>query len=170
MEKARRVAVYPGSFDPITLGHRDILTRLAPSFDRVVLLISSNRQKDGLFTPEERADMAREALKDIPGVEVAIHDGLTVDYVKKIGAGVILRGLRAVTDFEYELVMANMNKKLAPQIETMIVFASPEFYYVSSKTVKEVALHGGKVSDLVPAVVEKALLKKFRQKSETQQS
>ena len=170
MEKARRVAVYPGSFDPITLGHRDILTRLAPSFDRVVLLISSNRKKDGLFTPEERADMAREALKDIPGVEVAIHDGLTVDYVKKIGAGVILRGLRAVTDFEYELVMANMNKKLAPQIETMIVFASPEFYYVSSKTVKEVALHGGKVSDLVPAVVEKALLKKFRQKSETQQS
>ena len=167
MEKARRVAVYPGSFDPITLGHRDILTRLAPSFDRVVLLISSNRQKDGLFTPEERADMAREALKDIPGVEVAIHDGLTVDYVKKIGAGVILRGLRAVTDFEYELVMANMNKKLAPQIETMIVFASPEFYYVSSKTVKEVALHGGKVSDLVPAVVEKALLKKFRERNQS---
>lgn len=167
MKKARRIAVYPGSFDPITLGHRDILTRLAPSFDRVVLLVSSNRQKDGLFTPEERAKLAREALKDIPGVEVDIHGGLTVDYVKKIGAGVILRGLRAVTDFEYELVMANMNKKLAPQIETMIVFASPEFYYVSSKTVKEVALHGGKVSDLVPAVVEKALLKKFRERNQS---
>ena len=161
MKPVRRIAVYPGSFDPITLGHRDILSRLAPSFDRVVLLISRNRSKNGLFTPEERADLAREALKDIPGVEVDIHSGLTVDYVKKIGAGVILRGLRAVTDFEYELVMANMNKKLAPEIETMIVFASPEFYYVSSNTVKEVALHGGKVSDLVPAGVEQALLAKF---------
>ena len=162
MKPARRIAVYPGSFDPITLGHRDILARMAPSFDRVVLLISRNRAKGGLFTPEERAHLAREALKDLPGVEVDIHAGLTVDYVKKIGAGVILRGLRAVTDFEYELVMANMNKKLAPEIETMIVFASPEFYYVSSNTVKEVALHGGKVSDLVPIGVENALIAKYR--------
>ncbi|CAN5547197.1 pantetheine-phosphate adenylyltransferase [soil metagenome] len=162
MKPARRIAVYPGSFDPITLGHRDILARMAPSFDRVILLISNNRSKPGLFTPEERASLAREALKDLPGVEVDLHSGLTVDYVKKIGAGVILRGLRAVTDFEYELVMANMNKKLAPDIETMIVFASPEFYYVSSNTVKEVALHGGKVSDLVPTIVEQALLEKYR--------
>ncbi len=161
MKDTRRVAVYPGSFDPITNGHLDILNRMAPSFDRVVMLISSNRSKNGLFTPEERADLARRSLKDIPGVEVDIHGGLTVDYVKKIGAGVILRGLRAVTDFEYELVMANMNKKLAPDIETMIVFASPEFYYISSNTVKEVALHGGKVSDLVPSVVEQALAAKF---------
>ena len=108
--------------------------------------------------------MGREALRDLPSVEVDIHQGLTVDYVKKIGGGVILRGLRAVTDFEYELVMANMNKKLAPEIETMIVFASPEFYYVSSNTVKEVAFHGGKVSDLVPANVEKALLTRFKTK------
>ena len=161
MQAARRIAVYPGSFDPITNGHRDILARMAPSFDKVVLLISSNRSKNGLFTLEERAELARQSLKDIPGVEVDIHGGLTVDYVKKIGAGVILRGLRAVTDFEYELVMANMNKKLAPDIETMIVFASPEFYYISSNTVKEVALHGGKVSDLVPKVVEQALISKF---------
>lgn len=165
IKPARRIAVYPGSFDPITLGHRDILSRVAPSFDRVVLLISRNRSKNGLFTPDERATLAREALKDIPGVEVDIHTGLTVDYVKKIGAGVILRGLRAVTDFEYELVMANMNKKLAPEIETMIVFASPEFYYVSSDTVKEVALHGGKVSDLVPPGVEKALIAKFKNRT-----
>ncbi len=166
MKPARRIAVYPGSFDPITLGHRDILSRMAPSFDRVVLLISWNRNKSGLFTPEERADLAREALKDIPGVEVDIHVGLTIDYCKKIGAGVILRGLRAVTDFEYELVMANMNKKLAPEIETMIVFASPEFYYVSSNTVKEVAHHGGKVSDLVPVGVEKALIAKFQSRTD----
>jgi pantetheine-phosphate adenylyltransferase len=161
LEPKRRIAVYPGSFDPITLGHRDIIQRMLPSFDKVIMLVSENRKKVGLFTPEERVQLAREALKDLPGVEVDVHAGLTVDYVKKQGAGVILRGLRAVTDFEYELVMANMNKKLAPDIETMIVFASPEFYYVSSNTVKEVALHGGKVKDLVPANVEAALIRKF---------
>lgn len=161
MNPRRRIAVYPGSFDPITLGHRDIIQRMLPSFDKVIMLVSVNRNKTGLFTPEERVQLAREALKDLPGVEVDMHAGLTVDYVKKQGAGVILRGLRAVTDFEYELVMANMNKKLAPDIETMIVFASPEFYYVSSNTVKEVAFHGGKVTDLVPANVEAAMLKKF---------
>ncbi len=163
MNPKRRVAVYPGSFDPITLGHRDILERMLPSFDKVIMLISVNRNKNGLFTPAERVELAREALKDLPGVEVDIHTGLTVDYVKKQGAGVILRGLRAVTDFEYELVMANMNKKLAPDIETMIVFASPEFYYVSSNTVKEVAFHGGKVTDLVPTNVAAAMMKKFGQ-------
>ena len=162
MIPARRIAVYPGSFDPITMGHIDILTRLAPSYDKVVCLISSNRSKAALFTPEERAELARESLKGIPGVSVALHGGLTVDYVRQIGAGVILRGLRAVTDFEYELVMANINKKLAPEIETMIVFASPEFYYVSSNTVKEVAVHGGLVKGLVPENVEQALLKKFK--------
>lgn len=161
MNLKRRIAVYPGSFDPITLGHRDILQRMLPSFDKVIMLISVNRNKAGLFTPDERAELAREALKDLPGVEVDTHAGLTVDYMKKHGAGVILRGLRAVTDFEYELVMANMNKKLAPDIETMIVFASPEFYYVSSNTVKEVAFHGGKVTDLVPANVSQAMMKKF---------
>lgn len=162
MIPARRIAVYPGSFDPITMGHIDILSRLAPSYDKVVCLISSNRSKSALFTPEERADLARESLQGIPGVTVDLHGGLTVDYVRQIGAGVILRGLRAVTDFEYELVMANMNKKLAPEIETMIVFASPEFYYVSSNTVKEVAVHGGSVKGLVPTNVEQALLKKFK--------
>jgi len=161
---SRKVAVYPGSFDPITNGHVDILKRMAPSFERVVVLISRNRSKNALFTPEERAQLAREALKHIPGVEVEIHQGLTVDFMKKIGAGVILRGLRAVTDFEYEVVMANMNKKLAPDIETMIVFASPEFYYVSSNTVKEVVSNGGRVSDLVPVHVAKALSQRLGEK------
>lgn len=176
MTPSRRIAVYPGSFDPITMGHIDILKRLSPSFDTIIVLISSNRSKNALFTPEERAGLAQDALidaglvengvKSVPGsgstVTVAIHKGLTVDYVRKAGAGVILRGLRAVTDFEYELVMANMNKKLAPDIETMIVFASPEFYYVSSNTVKEVAIHGGAVTGLVPKNVEAALLSKFK--------
>ena len=158
----RRVAVYPGSFDPITNGHIDILRRMAPSFDRVILLISSNRSKNAMFSPEERVALAQVALKGIPGVEVDLHAGLTVDYLRRKGAGVILRGLRAVTDFEYELVMANMNKKLAPQVETMIVFASPEYYYVSSNTVKEVSTLGGNVRDLVPANVLRALRERVR--------
>ncbi len=165
---SRKVAVYPGSFDPITNGHVDILSRMAPSFERVVVLISRNRSKKSLFSPEERAQLAREALRHVPGVEVDTHEGLTVDYMKKIGAGVILRGLRAVTDFEYELVMANMNKKLAPEIETMIVFASPEFYYVSSNTVKEVVSNGGRVTDLVGEHVAKALATKFSQAAKSE--
>ncbi len=158
----RRVAVYPGSFDPITNGHIDILRRMAPSFDRVIMLISSNRSKNALFSPEERVVLAERALKGVPGVEVDLHAGLTVEYLRHKGAGVILRGLRAVTDFEYELVMANMNKKLAPEVETMIVFASPEFYYVSSNTVKEVATLGGNVRDLVPPNVLRALRERVR--------
>lgn len=155
------VAVYPGSFDPITLGHLDIIRRIQPILGEMTVLISQHSAKKYLFSIDERMDLAREALKGIPGVKVDWHEGLTVDYVREKGARVIVRGLRAVTDFEYELVMANMNKKLAPQIETMIVFASPEFYYVSSNTVKEVAMNGGVVKDLVPTVVNRALKAKF---------
>lgn len=155
------VAVYPGSFDPITLGHLDIIRRIQPILGKMTVLISQHSAKKYLFSIEERVALAREALRDIPGVKVAVHDGLTVDYVRETGAKVIVRGLRAVSDFEYELVMANMNKKLAPNIETMIVFASSEFYYVSSNTVKEVAMNGGRVRDLVPPGVEKALKAKF---------
>lgn len=164
MNPSRKIAVYPGSFDPITLGHLDILKRMAPSYEKLILLVSSNRSKTALFTPEDRVELAREALKGIPSVTVEMHQGLTVDFVRKVGAGVILRGLRAVTDFEYELVMANMNKQLAPEIETVIVFASPEFYYLSSNTVKEVALHGGPVADFVPPNVQKALQAKASKK------
>lgn len=160
------VAVYPGSFDPITLGHIDIIRRIQPILGEMTVLISQHSSKKYLFTIEERMELARRALKGIPGVNVDWHEGLTVDYVREKGAKVIVRGLRAVTDFEYELVMANMNKKLAPQIETMIVFASPEFYYVSSNTVKEVAMNGGTVKDLVPSVVDKALKNKFADRLE----
>jgi pantetheine-phosphate adenylyltransferase len=159
------VAVYPGSFDPITLGHVDIIRRIQSIFGQVVVLISNNTSKKSLFTADERLELVKQALRGVPGVTVATHEGLTVDYLKAVGARVIVRGLRAVTDFEYELVMANMNKKLAPGIETMIVFASPEFYYVASSTVKEVALHGGSVKGLVPAAVEKALERKFPARS-----
>lgn len=155
------VAIYPGSFDPITLGHLDIIRRLQPILGEITLLISNNSKKAGLFSIEERKQLAQEALRGLSGVTVDVHEGLTVDYVVESGARVIVRGLRAVSDYEYELVMANMNKKLAPNVETMIVFASPEFYYVSSNTVKEVAMNGGSVKDLVPAHVADALKAKF---------
>lgn len=156
--------VYPGSFDPITLGHLDIIRRIVPILGETTVLISHNPAKKNLFTVEERMDLARKSLKGVKGVSVDAHEGLTVDYVRENQAEVIVRGLRAVTDFEYEFVMANMNKKLAPNIETMIVFASPEFYYVSSNTVKEVALNGGSVKNLVPTVVERALKAKYAEK------
>lgn len=153
-------AVYPGSFDPITNGHCDIIRRIQPILGEITVLVSQNPRKNYLFTADERKSLVQAALKDVPGVKVEIFAGLTVDYLKKKGVRVIVRGLRAVSDFEYELVMANMNKKLAPEVETMLVFASPEFYYVSSNTVKEVAMHGGSVRDLVPDVVLQALSSK----------
>jgi pantetheine-phosphate adenylyltransferase len=154
-------AVYPGSFDPITFGHIDIVRRIRPILGEITILIAQSSKKQALFTAEERRDLALEATADLTGVSVDVYEGLTVDYARDVGAKVIVRGLRAVTDFEYELVMANMNKKLSPDIETMIVFASPEFYYVSSNTVKEVAMHGGSVQGLVPQHVEAALRAKF---------
>ena len=154
-------AVYPGSFDPITLGHVDIIRRIQPILGEITVLISQHPSKQYLFDANERKSLVEKSLKGIPGVKVAIHEGLTIDFVREAGAGVIVRGLRAVNDFEYELVRANMNKKIAPEIETMIVFASPEFYYVASSIVKEVAMHGGSVHGLVPEVVEKALNQKY---------
>ena len=158
------LAVYPGSFDPITMGHLDIIRRIQPILGEMTVLVARHSAKNYLFTIDERMDLVRECLKDIPNVKVESHEGLTIDYVRENKGHVIVRGLRAVSDFEYELVMANMNKKLAPEIETMIVFASPEFYYVSSNTIKEVAMHGGSVADLVPKVVEQALRQKFAAK------
>ena len=163
-QKTQPKAVYPGSFDPITLGHIDIITRMQRIFGEVTVVIAQSSRKTCLFTAQERKVLAEQALKSVNGVKVAIHEGLTTDYVRRVKAGVIVRGLRAVSDFEYELVMANMNKKLAPEIETMIVFAAPQFYYISSNTVKEVAINGGSVKDLVPANVDRALKAKFKRK------
>ena len=154
-------AVYPGSFDPITLGHCDIIRRIQKIFGRVTVLVSQSTQKKYLFTAEERKKLIEGALEGVPNVKVEIHEGLTVDYVKQNNIQVIVRGLRLVSDFEYESVMANMNKKLYPGVETMIVFASAEYYYVASTTVKEIAMHGGPIKDLVTPNVEAALKKKF---------
>jgi pantetheine-phosphate adenylyltransferase len=158
----RNQVVYPGSFDPITMGHVDIIKRLSKSFDRVVVLVANNAQKNFMFTAEERKQLIKEALKDTQNLNVDIFDGLTIDYMKSKKIDKIVRGLRAVVDFEYEMTMANINRKLAPNIETLLVFASPEYYYVSSRGVKEVALNGGALKGLVPDCVKKSLKEKVK--------
>jgi len=161
-EQKRTVAVYPGSFDPITLGHVDIIHRLADFYQELVVVVANSPAKSQLFTAEERAKLIEASLKAKSNVRVVVFDGLIVDYARKIGASVIIRGLRAVADFEYEFAMANMNRKLAPEIETMIVFTRPEYSFVSSRTVKEVAYFGGPVEGLVPPPVVKALADKVK--------
>lgn len=157
----KRIAVYPGSFDPITNGHIDIINRISPLYDHVVILVAQSASKSSLFSATERKELIEKSLAHISNVSVDFFEGLTVDYMKKNKASVIVRGLRAVVDFEYEMTMASMNKKLAPDIETMLVFARPEYYYISSRGIKEIALNRGDLDGLVPSVVESALKKKF---------
>lgn len=161
-----KIAVYPGSFDPITLGHVDIIQRLSLVFEKVIVLVAKSSTKAGLFTPEERKSLIQKTLKDLKNVEVDIFEGLTVDYLKKVNAKVIVRGLRAVVDFEYEMTMASMNKKLQPEFETMLMFAAPEYYYISSRGVKEVAANGGSLQGLVPDLVIQPLVQRLKSKQE----
>ncbi|MDG0816940.1 pantetheine-phosphate adenylyltransferase [Bdellovibrio svalbardensis] len=157
-----KIAVYPGSFDPITMGHVDIINRMSPLYDQVIVLVAESSQKSALFTLEERKVLIEKSLSHLKNVKVDFFKGLTTDYMKKHNAQVIVRGLRAVVDFEYEMTMANMNKKIAPEIETLLVFASPEYYYISSRGVKELAFNGGALTDLVPDVVIDAMAKKLK--------
>lgn len=155
-------AIYPGSFDPPTLGHVDVIQRALTIFNSVTVVIASSARKTALFSPTERKHLLEEALKGNKNVTVAIHDGLTVEYARQVGAKVILRGLRAIGDFEYEFQMATMNRKLYPEIETLTIMTGEKYYYISSHTVKEVAIHGGDISDLVPECVVKAVKKKLK--------
>ncbi len=148
-----RVAVYPGSFDPITNGHLDIIKRGSKAFDKVIVAVLINIDKKGLFDIEERVELIKKATSNIENVEVISFSGLLVDFVKKHEGLVILKGLRAVSDFEYELQMALMNKKLEPQIETMFMMTSDEYCYLSSSSVKQVAKFGGRIEGLVPDVI-----------------
>jgi len=157
-----KIAVYPGSFDPLTLGHLDIIKRLSPLYDEVVVLVSHSASKQYLFSTEERKQFLLSNLREMKNVKVDSHQGLTVDYVKKINAKVIARGLRAVVDFEYEMAMASMNKKLYPEIETALFFASPDCYYISSRAIKEIARYGGNLDGLVPQNVQSVLLQKLK--------
>ena len=164
MEQAHtpRLAVYPGSFDPLTNGHVDIIQRGARLFDRIVIALLVNREKAPLFSVEERLELTREVFGAEPNVEVDTFDGLLVDYARRRRANVIVRGLRAISDFEYELQMALMNRRLNADIETVFMMPAEPYTYVSSRLVKEVFALGGSVSGLVPAVVEARLAAKYQ--------
>jgi pantetheine-phosphate adenylyltransferase len=155
-----RVAVYPGSFDPLTNGHVDIILRGARLFDRIIVAILRNAEKHPLFSPEERVSMAQDVFREYPNVEVESFDGLLVDYAERRQASVIVRGLRAVSDFEFELQMALMNRRLGPDIETVFMMPAEQYTYVSSRLIKEVFALGGPVAGLVPEMVEERLREK----------
>lgn len=155
------IAVYPGSFDPITNGHIDIINRAAKKFDKVVVAILNNKDKNYLFSSQERLDIINEIFKSYDNIEVDSFDGLLVDYAKYIGADVVIRGLRAMTDFEYEMQMSMFNKKLMPELETMFLVTGDEFSFLSSSLVKEVASYGGDIKSFVPKVVVNRLKDKF---------
>ena len=157
-----RLAVYPGSFDPLTNGHVDIIKRGGRLFDRIVVAILLNLEKAPRFTAEERVAAAREVFKDQPTVEVDTFGGLLVDYARQREASAIVRGLRAISDFEYELQMALMNRRLNSEIETVFMMPAEPYTYVSSRLVKEVFALGGSIDGLVPAVVETQLRAKQR--------
>ena len=151
------VAVYPGSFDPLTNGHVDIILRGARLFDRIIVAILVNAEKEPLFTMAERVEIARAVFKDQPSVEVDTFEGLLVDYVGRRGAQVIVRGLRAVSDFEFEFQMTLMNQRLNRQIETVFMMPDEKYTYISSRLIKEVFALGGQVHGLVPDMVEDRL-------------
>ena len=150
-------AVYPGSFDPLTNGHVDIITRGARLFDRIIVAILVNAEKSPLFTMAERVDIARQVFKDQPNVEVDTFEGLLVDYVARRNAQVIVRGLRAVSDFEFEFQMALMNQRLNNTIETVFMMPAEQYTYTSSRLIKEIFMLGGRIDGLVPKGVEERL-------------
>ncbi len=155
------LAIYPGTFDPITNGHLDLIQRGLRIFDRIIVAVAEGSFKKSLFTVEERLEMIREALADTPRVTIDSFPGLLVDYVKTQKAQVILRGLRAVTDFEYEFQMAMMNRRMEPDIVTVFLMTSLRWVFLSSSILKEAAVHGGNIEGLVPELVYRKLREKF---------
>ena len=156
------IALYPGTFDPITNGHTDLVRRAARLFDEVIVAVAANPQKKPLFNLSERVELARTVLADIKGVKVTGFDNLLIDCVRQHGGNVILRGLRAASDFEYEFQLAGMNRRLAPEVETVFMTPSEQEMFISASLVKEIALLGGNVSDFVDARVATAMAAKIR--------
>lgn len=160
------LAIYPGSFDPITNGHFDLIGRSSRIFDRLTVALLTNAEKQPLFNVEERLEMLREVTRDMKNVSVDTFSGLLVDYAVQKEARAIVRGIRAFSDYEYELQMALMNRKLEPRLETIFLMPAESNAYVSSRLVKEIFRHGGSVKELVPAVVEERLRRKIKPKSQ----
>lgn len=156
-------AIYPGSFDPLTYGHVDIIKRAASMFDELIVVIMINEEKSPLFTMEERVEMLKETVGDLPHVKIEASRGLTVDFAHKVGASVIIRGIRAVMDYEYELQQSTINMMLADDIETVFLLAKPMYSFLSSSAAKTVAFHHGDLSRFVPENIAKRLEEKLHQ-------
>ena len=154
-------AIYPGSFDPITYGHIDIIRRAADIFDELTVSVLNNKGKTPLFSVDERVNIIKEATRDLPNVTVESYDGLLVDYCEKNNARVIIRGLRAITDFEFELQLAQTNRKLSKKVDTIFLTTSLEYAYLSSSTVKEVASFDGDISKFVPEFIARLVYEKY---------
>jgi pantetheine-phosphate adenylyltransferase len=165
----RVIAIYPGTFDPPTNGHLDLIRRGAKIFDELIVALLRNSEKTPLFTIEERISMMRECVHSLPNVSVDSFDGLLVDYATRKGAKAVLRGIRAVSDYEYELQMALMNRKLDPRLETIFMMPAEAYSYLSSRLVREIGMLGGSVHDLVPELVEERLKQKLHPKSNARQ-
>lgn len=156
----RSVVVYPGTFDPFTRGHEDLVRRASRIFDEIIVAVARSRNKNPLFGLEERVEIAREVLRRFPNVEVVGFDGLLIDFMHQRGARILLRGLRAVSDFEYEFQMAGMNQKLMPEVETIFLTPAEQFQFISGTFVREIAMMGGDVSGFVPQNIRAALERK----------
>ena len=161
-----KIAIYPGSFDPVTLGHLDVIQRASKLVDKLIIGVLKNTNKNALFTVEERVDMIRMITRDIPNVEVDSFHGLTVDYAHQCDARFLVRGLRAVTDFEYELQMAQTNHKVAPDIDTLFFTTSVQYAYVSSSITKEVASYGGDIHGFVAPEIAPLVYEKYKKRLE----
>ncbi len=159
-----KIAIYPGTFDPITNGHIDLIQRTLKIFDEVIIAVAPSQKKQPLFTIEERLELIRQSVKGLKGAKTEAFDSLLVDYAKSRKSIAIIRGLRAVSDFEYELQMALMNRRLNADIETVFMMPSEEYAFLTSTMIKEVASFGGDVKGLVPEVIEKAMREKFKKK------
>jgi len=157
-----RIAIYPGTFDPVTFGHIDLIKRAVLLFDQVIVAVARDSSKDALFSAEERVEMLKMVTKDIQGIKVESFEGLLVEYVKKKGSKVMLRGLRMISDFEYEFQMALTNRRLCPEIETIYMMPKETFCYLSSKLIKEAAVLGAKLDHFVPKDIEQLLKQKLK--------
>ncbi|RHO63218.1 pantetheine-phosphate adenylyltransferase [Butyricicoccus sp. AM05-1] len=157
-----KIAIYPGSFDPVTLGHLDIIRRASVMFDRLIVAVMHNQNKKPVFSAEERVGFLKRTTADLPNVEVESFGGLLADYAKQKNACVIVKGLRAVSDFEYEFQMALANRKLNPELDTVFLMTSAEYMYLSSSIVKDIAVHGGGVADFVPEGIMQDIVRRIR--------